>query len=177
MSIPEWRGRIQNRKDTAANWESKDPVLLDGEIIVVETSAGEIRHKTGDGTKSYSQLPFDDEVVRNLIITNIGAHNTGADSHSDIRTLVSTAQTSADDAQTAAGKAQTAADNAQTTADTAVAAAASAQTTADGKLASVFSAGTSAPSDTRLLWIDTGSNLLKFYDGSAWTAIGAVWSA
>lgn len=118
MSTPEWRGRIQNRKDTAANWEAKDPVLLNGEIIVVETSAGEIRHKTGDGIKSYTQLPFDDEVVRNLIISKT-----------------------------------------------------------DGKLASVFSAGTTAPSDTRLLWIDTGnSNVMKFYNGSAWVPVNFAWT-
>lgn len=60
-------GRIQHKRDTSANWTAINPVLLDGEIIVVVTDSGEVRHKTGDGTKTYTQLPFDDEVVRNLV--------------------------------------------------------------------------------------------------------------
>lgn len=36
--------------------------------------------------------------------------------------------------------------------------------------------GTSAPSDTELLWIDTANGgVLKYYNGSAWTNIKAVW--
>ena len=39
-----------------------------------------------------------------------------------------------------------------------------------------FYAGNSAPSKTNLLWIDTGNNnLLKYYNGSAWTPISAAW--
>ena len=59
--------RIKNKRDTSANWTSKDPVLLNGEIIIVDTASGETRFKIGDGTKKYSQLPFQDEVVRSLI--------------------------------------------------------------------------------------------------------------
>ena len=59
--------RIQLKKDTASNWESANPVLLDGEQIIIITSAGETRHKVGDGTKTYTQLPFTDEPIRNLI--------------------------------------------------------------------------------------------------------------
>ena len=59
--------RIRLKKDTASNWESANPVLLDGEQIVVITSAGETRYKVGDGTKTYTQLPFTDEPIRNLI--------------------------------------------------------------------------------------------------------------
>lgn len=57
--------RIKNKRDTSANWTSKDPVLLDGELIIVDTASGETRFKIGDGTKKYSQLPFQDEILRN----------------------------------------------------------------------------------------------------------------
>ena len=57
--------RIKNKRDTSANWTSKDPVLLDGELIIVDTASGEVRFKIGDGTKKYSQLPFQDEILRN----------------------------------------------------------------------------------------------------------------
>lgn len=53
--------RHQLSRDTSANWMTSDPVLLDGEIIIVDTDAGAVRYKTGDGTKKYSQLPFTDE--------------------------------------------------------------------------------------------------------------------
>ena len=59
--------RIKIKKDTAANWETKNPILLDGEQIFVITAAGETRVKVGDGTKTYTQLPFTDEPLRTLI--------------------------------------------------------------------------------------------------------------
>ena len=44
----------------------------------------------------------------------------------------------------------------------------------------VFHRGTSAPSNTKLLWIDTSTNngngLMKYYNGSSWVAISAIWS-
>ena len=50
--------RIRNKKDTAANWESKNPVLLDGEVILVEGGNGEVQMKVGDGSSNYKALPF-----------------------------------------------------------------------------------------------------------------------
>lgn len=36
--------------------------------------------------------------------------------------------------------------------------------------------GTSAPSDTNILWIDTGNGgIVKYYNGSAWTPIASTW--
>ena len=55
------------KRDTASNWEQNNPVLLNGEIIIVDTASGEVRFKVGDGTKLYKQLPFSDEAVRALI--------------------------------------------------------------------------------------------------------------
>lgn len=51
MATTTLNARIKFKKDTASNWTNKNPVLLDGERILVVTSAGEIRTKTGDGTK------------------------------------------------------------------------------------------------------------------------------
>lgn len=67
MALYEINGRMKQKRDTAANWEAKNPVILNGEIILVDTNAGELRAKIGDGVKKYSQLPFSDEVLRNLI--------------------------------------------------------------------------------------------------------------
>ena len=61
--------RLKLKKDTAANWESKNPILRDGEQIFVITAAGETRVKVGDGTKTYTQLPFTDESLRTLVGT------------------------------------------------------------------------------------------------------------
>lgn len=59
--------RIKLKRDTNSNWTSKNPVLLRGEMILVDTAEGELRAKIGDGIKTYSQLPFCDEALRNLI--------------------------------------------------------------------------------------------------------------
>lgn len=59
--------RIQTKRDTSANWETNNPVLLNGEEILVDTNAGEIRKKVGNGTKRYTELPFTDEPLRTLI--------------------------------------------------------------------------------------------------------------
>lgn len=77
--------RIQHKRDTSSNWTTSNPVLLDGEIIIVDTDNG-IRTKTGDGKKRYSQLPFDDEVVRNLISTKLSI-NQGTDNSGKILSI------------------------------------------------------------------------------------------
>lgn len=65
MTNKTFNTRIKNKRDTSANWTSKDPVLLNGELIIVDTASGETRFKIGDGTKKYSQLPFQDEILKN----------------------------------------------------------------------------------------------------------------
>lgn len=59
--------RIMHKRDTSANWTANNPVLLNGEMIIVDTASGEKRTKTGDGTKTYTQLPFDDEAIYNAL--------------------------------------------------------------------------------------------------------------
>lgn len=67
MATKTLNARLPHSRDTSANWTKYDPVLLDGEIIIVDTAEGEVRYKVGNGTKKYSQLPFDDEAVKALI--------------------------------------------------------------------------------------------------------------
>ena len=59
--------RIQNKRDTAARWETNNPVLLNGELIIVDTNAGDIRFKIGNGSKTYTQLPFQDEGLYSVL--------------------------------------------------------------------------------------------------------------
>ena len=64
--------RLQVKKDTEDNWNTNNPVLLANELIIVETNDFGDRFKIGDGTSTYSELPFQDENIRELI-TNVEA--------------------------------------------------------------------------------------------------------
>ena len=68
MAVQEFSARVRHKRDTSANWTTNDPVLLDGEVIIVDTDDGAVRTKTGDGVKTYTKLPFDDEAVRGISI-------------------------------------------------------------------------------------------------------------
>lgn len=61
--------QIKQRSDTAANWTAKDPIISNGELIIVETNAGEKRFKVGDGEKTFTQLPYADENILSKIKT------------------------------------------------------------------------------------------------------------
>lgn len=67
MSTTTLNTRVKWKRDTSANWTANNPVLLDGEIIIVDTNAGETRFKIGNGTSTYTQLPFQDEYLQNSI--------------------------------------------------------------------------------------------------------------
>ncbi len=74
MSAMEFEGRVQTKRDTSANWTAADPVLLNGEEILVDTASGEVRKKIGDGASPYTKLPFADEAIRNLIGEKVAAN-------------------------------------------------------------------------------------------------------
>ena len=57
--------RIKHKRYTEENWNSADPVLLNGEVIIVDTKNGDKQTKTGDGKKRYSELPFDKSGIPN----------------------------------------------------------------------------------------------------------------
>ena len=51
--------RISHKKDTEQNWNSNNPILLNGEIALVETIDG-IRIKVGNGTDNFQALSYVD---------------------------------------------------------------------------------------------------------------------
>nr|DAU87964.1 MAG TPA: Baseplate wedge protein [Caudoviricetes sp.] len=183
--------RAKNKRDTSANWTAADPVLLDGEIIIVDTAEGEVRMKIGDGTKKYSQLPFEDEKLRSLLSDKLDKTATAANSSklngqeaSYYATDGNTVHKTGD--ETIAGKktftggivmkgTPTAPTAAKGTNTTQVATTAFVQNALSGISAKGFEFGTTAPTNTNLLWIDTtNGSILKYYNGSAWTAVNAV---
>lgn len=55
--------KVRGPYDTAANWSNSTRVLLNGEKVYAKVDSGAVRSKTGDGTKTFSQLPYDDEAI------------------------------------------------------------------------------------------------------------------
>ena len=51
--------RITQKKDTEQNWLTNNPILLDGEIALVETTDG-VRIKVGNGTDNFQALSYVD---------------------------------------------------------------------------------------------------------------------
>ena len=49
--------RIQLRRDTATNWSTSNPVLLEGELGI-ELDSTRNRIKIGDGVKAWNDLPY-----------------------------------------------------------------------------------------------------------------------
>lgn len=82
--------RIALKRDTSANWTNYNPVLLNGELILVDTAEGQLRAKVGDGTKTYTQLPFTDEALRALI-TDVDNNNSAVvDTVNELKQYVDT---------------------------------------------------------------------------------------
>lgn len=69
MSEKTLKTRVKQRRDTVANWTKNNPVLLKGEIAIVEDTDGAIRFKVGDGSKAFSALAYTDEKLKAEIAT------------------------------------------------------------------------------------------------------------
>lgn len=66
----ELKTRIVLRHDSTVNWDaSEDEVLLDGEVGIERSADGKVRTKTGDGAKTWAELPYDDEFAKDLTLT------------------------------------------------------------------------------------------------------------
>ncbi len=78
-----WNVRIQHKKDSAENWQSKNPVLLLNELIIVETEDGDYRLKIGDGIHTYSDLPFADQLLRDEVESKVSKEEGKALSSND----------------------------------------------------------------------------------------------
>lgn len=72
-----FNARVQMKRDTSANWTSNNPVLLNGEIAIADTDAGEVRFKVGNGTSTYTQLPYTDEAIISKMLSLSGGTMTG----------------------------------------------------------------------------------------------------
>ena len=64
--------RVHNQKKTADAWQALNPVLLDGEVIIVAVE-GKLKLKVGDGVTAYNDLPFIDDDVRQALETKVSA--------------------------------------------------------------------------------------------------------
>ena len=53
--------RISLRSDDLSNWESKNPVLNNGELAIVRDTNSNVRFKIGDGTTAFKLLPYVNE--------------------------------------------------------------------------------------------------------------------
>lgn len=60
--------RVQQKIDTENNWIAQDPVLLNGEIVIAKTEFDEMRIKIGDGTSTFSSLPYIDDATNNSLL-------------------------------------------------------------------------------------------------------------
>ena len=58
MAIINLNATIKLRIDTSQNWEAVNPILENGEIIIVVKPDGKRDVKIGDGVKAYTSLPF-----------------------------------------------------------------------------------------------------------------------
>lgn len=52
--------RIQQRRDTEDNFENINPVLLEGELAVVQDRRGYTRFKVGNGAAPFTELNYAD---------------------------------------------------------------------------------------------------------------------
>lgn len=49
--------RIKMKKDSEENWNQNNPILLNGEIVLVEKQQG-IELKVGDGEKQFNEVSY-----------------------------------------------------------------------------------------------------------------------
>ena len=66
----EINARIKHKRDTDTNWMNANPILLDGEIIIVECTDA-VKLKIGDGKTNYSQLSYMDDNILDALINEI----------------------------------------------------------------------------------------------------------
>lgn len=52
--------RIKCKRDSELNWSTNNPILLNGEQVIVDLDDGSVRIKIGDGNNAYTNLPFYD---------------------------------------------------------------------------------------------------------------------
>ena len=79
--------RILICNDTSANWGSSEKVLLKGELAIEFTTDGAPKFKVGDGTNTFSALPYDTMTTAEITTAITNAVNAAKHSHANKTTL------------------------------------------------------------------------------------------
>ena len=58
MAAKEFDARVKFKRDTSANWTANNPVLLNGEMIIVDTASGEKKNKDRRWNKNLYSIAF-----------------------------------------------------------------------------------------------------------------------
>lgn len=95
MATKELNSRIQNKYDTEQNWNTNNPVLLNGELIIVSKEDGTVGFKVGDGTKKYSELSW---AVESVDLSNLQKEISGEDGQVIVKTTSTPGEVKAIDA-------------------------------------------------------------------------------
>lgn len=72
--------RIRTKRDTFANWTAANPLLLNGEEVLVDIDNGGTRKKIGDGESQFNSLPYADEYIYTKINSSLQSAKDYADS-------------------------------------------------------------------------------------------------
>ena len=62
----------QHRRGTLAEWESLNPIALDGELIIIEFDNNVRKCKIGDGETPFSELPYTTDALAAELLNEIG---------------------------------------------------------------------------------------------------------
>lgn len=79
--------RILICNDTSANWGSSEKVLLKGELAIEFTTDGAPKFKVGDGTNTFSALPYATMTTAEITTAITNAVNVAKHSHANKTTL------------------------------------------------------------------------------------------
>ena len=121
-----WKARIKHRTDSTANWNSKNPILFNGEWGVERSTTG-IKFKVGDGQSHWKDLAYLQISLDNAALTYFEEIKTTATSSV---TLAANSATNAKNSATAAANSATSANNSKVAAATSEANAKSSETKA-----------------------------------------------
>lgn len=69
--MPKYYNKVPFTKQSETYWRELDPILMDGEVVLVSDDVGGVRIKVGNGTSTFTELPF---------ITSGGGNGTGGGS-------------------------------------------------------------------------------------------------
>lgn len=61
--------RIQLKKDSEENWNTNNPVILDGEHILVVMPDGSIASKYGDGVSHFRDLEYAQSISQKVVLS------------------------------------------------------------------------------------------------------------